>query len=299
MPKPNDWFGAHMSIAGGHERALEAGRAVDCSVIQIFTKSSNQWKAKPLTPSNLEAFRQAREQTQIRQVIGHTSYLINLASPNDSLWEKSIAALIEELQRAEALGLSSLVHHPGSHVGSGEEVGLSRIVLALNRVLLATEGFNCRLALESTAGQGDSLGCRADHLGRILKCVELPERLAVCLDSCHLYASGYPLDPESSYNQTMNELDRAFGLEQVVAWHLNDSLKPLGSRVDRHAGIGEGQIGLEPFRRIVNDSRFEDLPMILETPKGLNEEGVDCDVVNLRRLRELVEGKEPAPRSSP
>lgn len=280
-------FGAHMSIAGGHDKAVERARLAGCKALQVFTKNNNQWRAKPLTEANLTAFQEALKASEIVEAVGHNSYLINLGSPKDELWQKSIDAMVVELERAEALGLTALVAHPGAHVGSGEEAGLSRIVAGLDEVHQRTSGFAVRIALESTAGQGTCLGHRLEHLGAILDQVAEPERLGVCLDTCHLFAAGYALEKPDDYNRLVEDLDRLVGIERVLVWHLNDSLKPRGSRVDRHAGIGRGQMGIEPFRNVVNDQRFARVPMILETPKG-TEGGEDLDVINLRVLRQLL-----------
>ena len=279
-------FGAHMSMAGGHDRAVRAARAVGFRTVQVFTKSNNQWRAAALTDAHVAAFRLALEQTGVADPVAHSSYLINLGSPDDALWEKSIAALVVEIERAEALGISDLVMHPGAHVGSGEDSGLARIARGLDEAHRRTAGVALKVALETTAGQGSCLGHRFEHLGQILGAVARPERLGVCGDTCHIFAAGYPLGTPSEYDATMDSLERAVGAGRVRLWHLNDSAKPLGSRVDRHAGIGRGHLGLEPFRRIVNDPRFAGLPMILETPKG-EEDGEDLDAVNLRVLRGL------------
>jgi deoxyribonuclease-4 len=212
--------------------------------------------------------------------------LINLGSPDDALWQKSIDSLIEELERAEALGLGDLVVHPGAHVGSGEEAGLARIAQALDVVHRRTSGFAAKIDLETTAGQGSTLGHRFEHLERILKEVSEPERLGVCCDTCHLFAAGYSLAPQAEYNETIDALEQTVGASRVRVWHLNDSQRPRGSRIDRHAGIGRGMMGLEAFRLLLNDPRFRALPMILETPKG-TDGGEDLDAINLRVLQRL------------
>jgi deoxyribonuclease IV len=276
-----------MSMAGGHHLAVHAAHKIGFATVQVFTKSNNQWKAKPLTDTDVAAFRDALAETGVSDPVGHNSYLINMASPDDALWNKSIDAMTLEVERGEALGLTDLVAHPGSHVGSGEEAGLSRIASALDEVHRRTSGARLRIALEMTAGQGSNLGHRFEHLGAIFGRVAEPERLSVCVDTCHIFAAGYPLGTADDYNRTMAELDGAVGLERVRVWHLNDSVRERGSRVDRHAGLGRGQIGLEPFGFVVNDPRFAGLPMILETPKGL-EDGEDLDAINLRLLRSLM-----------
>lgn len=280
------YFGAHMSIAGGHYKAAEAARAAGCDTVQVFTKSSNQWKAKELTDADIRRWKEALREHAIVDPVAHNSYLINLASPDEGLWEKSIEAMTVEVERAEALGIGDLVTHPGAHTGSGEEAGLERVARALDEVHRRTKGVTVRIALETTAGQGTCLGSRFEHLGAILAKVGEPERLGVCVDTCHVFAAGYSMNPEAEYNRVIEALDEAVGLSRLRVWHLNDSVKPCGSRVDRHAGIGGGQMGLEPFRRIVTDRRFDGHRMILETPKGV-EEGEDLDVRNLRILRDL------------
>ena len=280
-------LGSHLSIAGGHDRAVREAHALGMETVQVFTKSNNQWRAATLTDAHVAAFRSALAETGISGPVAHASYLINLASPDDALFEKSIAALVVEIERGEALGIGELVMHPGAHVGSGEEVGLARVASGLDEAHRRTRGVALRVALETTAGQGSCLGHRFEHLGRIIDLVAEPERLSVCGDTCHIFAAGYPLGTASEYDETMAALVAAVGQGRVRVWHLNDSQKPLGSRVDRHAGIGEGHLGIEPFRHLVNDPRFRGLPMILETPKG-DERGINLDSVHLATLRGLV-----------
>ena len=279
-------FGAHLSMAGGHDRAVREAHTLGMQAVQVFTKSNNQWRAAPLTEAHIAAFRTALAETGIAEPIAHASYLINLASSDPVLWEKSIAGLVVEIERGEALGIGELVMHPGAHVGAGEEIGLARVAAGLDEAHARTKGVTLRVALETTAGQGSCLGHRFEHLGRIIDAVKEPERLSVCGDTCHIFAAGYPLGTSSEYDETMVALVKAVGADRVRVWHLNDRQKPLGSRVDRHAGIGDGHLGIEPFRHLVNDSRFEGVPMILETPKG--DEGANLDAVNLANLRSLV-----------
>jgi deoxyribonuclease-4 len=282
-------FGAHMSVAGGYHNALNAARDHGCDAVQLFTKNANQWAAKPLTDEDVRLFRRTQRETKVRHTIAHDSYLINLATPKVYLFQNSVDALVVEMERAEALRLHYLVAHPGSHAGTDEETGLRNVVRAVDEVHRRCAGFQVRLLLETTAGQGQSLGHRFEHLAFVLGAAAEPERLGVCLDTCHVFAAGYPLAPEADYRETMAAFDRLIGLKRLRVFHVNDSLKPLGSRVDRHAHVGRGCLGLEPFRLLVNDPRFRDRPMILETPK--EEDGQDMDAVNLGVLRGLVGGE--------
>lgn len=282
-------FGAHMSIAGGLHRAVESARSFGFETVQLFTKNNNQWKVPVLTEAHVAAFRSALTSLKIGTPVAHNSYLINLGSPDDTLWNKSIDAMTVELERCEALGIVDLVIHPGAHVGSGDEAGLARVAAGIDEIHRRTRGLAVRIDLETTAGQGSCMGHRFEHLATILEGVAEPERLGICVDSCHIFAAGYSLATAEEYDETIRELDRAFGVNRVRVWHLNDSRRERGSRVDRHAGIGQGHLGLEPFRLIVNDPRFRGVPMILETPKGSDEHGEEFDAVNLRQLRQLVQ----------
>jgi deoxyribonuclease-4 len=275
-----------MSIAGGHDRAVRAAARFGFQTVQLFTKNNNQWNAPPLTDQHREAFRRALEETGVVDPVAHNSYLINLASPDEALWKKSIDAMTVEVERCAALGIADLVAHPGAHLGTGEDAGLKRVAAGLDQVQRRTRGAGVTIDLETTAGQGTCLGHRFEHLARVIEQVAEPERLGVCVDTCHIFAAGYSLGTVGEYDGTIDALDRAVGLGRVRVWHLNDSLRECGSRVDRHAGIGRGRLGLEPFRHLVNDPRFRAIPMILETPKGV-EEGEELDAVNLRTLRRL------------
>lgn len=280
-------LGAHNSIAGGYCKAVDKAAELGMDTVQIFTKNNNQWRGKPLTNDDVRLFREALERTGVRHPCAHDSYLINLASPDDALWRKSIDAFVDELRRAAALGLDGVVMHPGSYVDSSEEAGLARVVAALDLVCAETVSVRTEIWLEATAGQGTNLGHSFEHLAYILKRSAHGERMGVCIDTCHIFAAGYALHTPEEYEATFRELDAVIGLDRVRAFHLNDSKKGLGSRVDRHEHIGEGQIGLEPFRRLLNDLRFAHLPMYLETKKETRD-GEEMDAVNLRRLRELV-----------
>ena len=280
-------FGAHMSIAGGCHNALIAARAHQFDTVQLFTKNNNQWNAKDLSADDLKLFRATLKSSKLKFVTAHDSYLINLASPDDFLYQRSLEAFGVEVQRAEALGLAHLVMHPGTPTDGNDRAGLTRIVQALDEVHVRCDGCKVKILLETTAGQGKSLGWRFEQLGEILGRVKRSRRLGVCLDTCHVFAAGYPLAPQAAYEKTMAELSRCVRLSCVKVFHINDSKKPLGSRVDRHEHIGQGHLGLEPFRLLVNDPRFQEVPMIMETPK-VGPNGEDMDPVNLQTLRELV-----------
>lgn len=280
-------FGAHMSIAGGCHEALLSAQKYGCDSVQLFTKSANQWKAKELADEDVRVFRRALRQTGLRCPVAHDSYLINLASPDDALFRRSIDAFVIELERAERLGLRYLVMHPGACMDAGVQYGLGRVACALDEVHARCPVYRVQVLLETTAGQGSSLGHQFEHIAEILGRVAAPERLGVCLDTCHVFAAGYALAPAPEYRATMRAFGKIIGLKRLKVFHVNDSLKPLGSRVDRHAHIGCGEMGIEPFRLLVNDPRFRRHPMILETPKE-TKEGVDMDDVNLTVLRGLV-----------
>lgn len=280
-------LGSHMSIAGGYYKAVDAAAAAGCDCVQVFTKNNNQWQGKPLTDADCEAFQTALTEKKITHPISHNSYLINLGSPDDELWKKSIDAMVIELQRAEALGIPYVVAHPGSFTTSSEEAGIKRIAKGIDEVHKQTKKIESQILLETTAGQGSNLGWRFEQLAAIIDKTKDPDRIGVCFDTCHVFAAGYPMQEKKDYLATMRELDKAVGVDRVKAFHLNDSLKPFGSRKDRHAAIGEGEMGLEPFRHLMNDRRFKKTPMYLETPKG-EQDGEDLDVINLRTLRSLV-----------
>jgi deoxyribonuclease-4 len=278
-------FGAHMSISGGVAKAFARGQQVGCEAMQIFTKNERQWAAKPLLPEDVAAFRAEQARTGIGPVVVHDSYLINLAAPADELWQKSMAAFAHELERCAALAIPFLVTHPGAHTGSGEEVGLIREAAALNQIFAEGVGGDTVVLLETTAGQGTCLGNRFEHLARLFELVPHHQRMGLCVDTCHIFAAGYDIRTPETYAATFAELDRLVGLAQIRCFHLNDSQKDLGSRVDRHNHIGQGCIGIEAFRLLVNDPRFAAVPMIIETPKG---DDMAEDRENLALLRSLV-----------
>jgi deoxyribonuclease-4 len=280
-------LGAHMSIAGGLHRAVEAAARCGCDCVQLFSKNCSQWKARPVTTEEAQRFRAALIETRIRHPVVHDSYLINLASPDRKLWTKSIDAFVVELKRAELLGVPYVITHPGAYTTSSEAAGIKRVVRALDEIHRQTKDLTAACLVETTAGQGTCLGCRFEHLAAILDGVHDPDRLGVCFDTCHVFAAGYGLTRPAEYRATMRAFDKLIGTERIRAFHLNDSKTPLGSRVDRHARIGGGHMGLDPFRHLLADRRFRTVPMYLETPKG-KENGQDLDVINLTTLRGLI-----------
>lgn len=278
-------LGAHMSIAGGIPLAVERASRVGCRALQIFVKNASQWKGKVLSENEVHDFQTARRSSHLLHVVAHDSYLINLASPEEQLWERSIESLLDELDRSERLGLSHLVTHPGAHRQMGEEWGVGRIAEAINQIHDRVGDWSVQIALETTAGQGTSIGCRFEHLRDIISRCNYPEKVAVCMDTCHIFAAGYDIRAEKDYLRTMRQFDRIVGIEKLKIFHLNDSKRDLGSRVDRHDHIGKGKIGVSGFRWIVNDPRFAGIPKILETPKGKE---LKEDRRNLKLLRSLV-----------
>jgi deoxyribonuclease IV len=277
-------FGAHMMIAGGLHRAIATGQDVGCDVVQVFTKSPQQWQARPLTDEDICGFREAQEAAGIPCVAAHDTYLINPAAADPVVLERSRAGMIDELERAAALGIPALVMHLGARGTEPEEAALERLIASVRLALERTPEDGPALLLETTAGQGTCLGHRFEHLAVVLEALGHTGRLAVCLDTCHIFAAGYDIRTPEAYGATMAEFDRVIGLERVRLVHANDSKRELGSRVDRHAAIGQGEIGLEGFRALVNDTRIK-APLVLETPK----EG-EMDRVNLATLRSLVNG---------
>ncbi len=277
-------FGAHESIAGGMERAFERADAVGCDTVQVWTKNPRQWHAPPLESEAIQAFQAAQEDVRIRPVVAHAAYLINIASPKPELYAKSVNGLIQEVERCERLAIPYLVLHPGAHTGSGMDKGLQRAANALSEVHQALPGYRTKVLLETTSGHGTTLGSRFEELHILLDRSIESDRLGICLDTCHIFAAGYQLCGRDGYEETIDTLDAVIGLAYLHIIHLNDSQFPLGSHRDRHAHIGEGHIGLEGFRHIVNDPRFEHVPGILETHKS---EDLHEDRENLAALRAL------------
>jgi deoxyribonuclease IV len=276
-------LGAHMSIAGGLPLACERGKEVGCDVIQIFVKNQRQWASPKLEDDEARAFRAAQKAASIVTAFAHDTYLINMATPDPAMFKKSVFAFVDELERCEALDLASLVTHPGSPGAAGEAVGIQQMQKGLNDALNRTKGFKVKVLLETTAGQGATVGWKFEQMKAILDGVKEPERVGFCFDTCHVYAAGYDISTCEGYEKTMDEFDRAVGLDRIRAFHVNDSKKGLGCRVDRHENIGKGAIGLEAFRCLMKDRRFRNVPKVIETPK---EEGMDP--VNLGILREMM-----------
>lgn len=281
-------LGAHMSIAGGVYKALEQGERLSCTAIQIFTKNANQWKGKSLEEEDINLFLSLRKKSRISKILAHNSYLINLASGSPALRTKSINALINEMERCRILSIPYIIIHPGAHLGIGEDEGINNIVNSLNVIFEETYKWPVGIALETTAGQGTSIGCRFEHLSRIIDGVNDKERIKVCIDTCHIFAAGYDISTAEGYDAVMKEFDRIIGINKLVCFHVNDCKKGLGSRVDRHEHIGKGALGQLPFRLLMNDKRFADIPKIIETPK---DKDMKNDRGNLAVLRKMVKGK--------
>jgi len=274
-----------MSISGGVDKAILRGASVGCRAVQIFTKSSNQWAAKELEDEVVAGFKANMMETGIRNVVAHDSYLINLASPNNDLREKSFHAFLDEMERCRRLGIKQLIMHPGSHTGQGEEEGIRTIAAEFKTLLTASEGWGVDIVLETTAGQGTNLGYSFEQLATIIENTGSSDKMKVCFDTCHVFAAGYDISTVDGYHETMDRFDRLIGLDRIVAFHMNDSKKGLGSRVDRHEHLGKGEIGEVAFGMIMKDDRFKAIPKILETPKGKE---MDEDRQNLAFLKKLL-----------
>jgi deoxyribonuclease IV len=280
-------FGAHCSTSGGAYTALQRAEKIKADCVQIFVKNNMQWFGRAPTPEEVGRFAAEWKRLRLAAVFGHAGYMINLGTPPSPNRAKSLQSLIQEITFATALGLPFLVLHPGAHLGAGEEAGLGHVVAGLDEVIRATKDSPVRIALENTAGQGSCLGNQLEHLAAIYDRVQKPERLALCIDTAHLFAAGYDIRTVKGWNTTMKQLDGLIGQKQIAAFHLNDSKTELNSRVDRHEHIGKGKIGLEAFRHIVNDARFKKRPGCLETHKS---DDLHEDVENLATLRSLVNG---------
>jgi deoxyribonuclease IV len=278
-------IGAHMSIAGGVHTAFDRGKEIGCRTMQVFTKNSNQWFAKPLTDDDIRLYREKSQKSSVSPVIAHDSYLINLCAKSPEILQKSRDAFLDEVQRCEVLGIPYLNFHPGSHMGQGEKEGIGIIAESINLIHEKTKGYSVRSVLETTAGQGTSLGWSFGQLRQILDLVDDKDRIGVCIDTCHIFAAGYNIGTEDGYEKTFQEFNDVIGLDRIVAFHVNDSKKGFESRVDRHEHIGKGAIGLVGFSLLMNDTRFHTIPKILETPKS---DDMHEDVMNLKILEGLV-----------
>jgi deoxyribonuclease-4 len=290
-------LGAHMSIAGGFDQAVERAAAAGCDVVQLFTKSTGQWRSRPIRPEEGARFQEALARLHIRQPLVHASYLINLASPRAELRQRSVAGLVEELERADVLGIPYVVVHPGAHQEASLEEGLAWVAQSLRQIHRQRPAGRAEVLLELTAGQGTCLGYRLEHLASILEQLDEPRRVGVCVDTCHAFAAGYDLRDPAAYGAFWQRFGQLLGLARLRAIHLNDSQRELGARVDRHAHIGHGQLGLVAFHHLLNDPPLAHVPMYLETPKGTHQ-GEDWDVINLRTLRALVGQELPRDRAS-
>lgn len=277
-------LGAHMSVSGGVDTAFDRAEAIGCTAFQIFTKSNRQWEAKPLEADVIARYQQRQQETAL-PVVCHASYLLNLGTPDEAVWHKSIDALVIELARCEQLQIPYLVLHCGGHMGSGIEAGLARVAAGLDVVHERLPGYQVRTALEISAGQGTHLGVTFAEIAQMLRLCQQPERLAVCFDTCHALAAGYEFRSMDAYEAMIAEFDRIIGLEWLKVCHVNDSEKDLGSRVDRHTHIGAGCIGLEPFGYFLNDLRLQEVPFLLETP--VDDDPGD-NIRNLEKLRSLI-----------
>jgi len=279
-------LGAHFSIAKGLHNALYEARAYGCTALQIFTKNAQTWKERSLKPDEIDQFEQARAATGITAIAAHTSYLINLTAVEKQKHTRSCRALEQELVRSSMLNIPFVVLHPGSHMGRGEDEGIRRIAESINQVFSQIPDLKTCLLLETTAGQGSSVGHTFEQLASIMDKVEKKDAVGFCLDTSHIFAAGYDIRTPFAYQKTINIVDSIAGLEHLYLIHLNDSRKELGSRVDRHEHIGRGCIGLKAFELFMNDHRFQDIPKIIETPK--QHGGKDYDEINLNTLRNLI-----------
>jgi deoxyribonuclease-4 len=279
---PGDLIGAHISTKGGLHTVFERASAIKATALALFAKNSNQWKGKTLTAEDIAAFNEKRH---VRPILTHASYLINLATTNPEFHKKSIAAMIDELDRAERLGIHAVVLHPGAHLGAGPGSGLDQIARSLDQVHAAIPDHRVVTLLETAAGQGSCLGCTYEELGRIISLVDDKRRVGICIDTCHVFAAGYDIRTRAGYEQMIDEVEKHVGVENVGGFHINDSKKGLGSRVDRHEHIGKGELGLDAFSFVVNDPRFARIPKLIETPKTVE---TLSDRKNLRLLRSLI-----------
>ncbi|MGA9118852.1 MAG: deoxyribonuclease IV [Bacteroidota bacterium] len=282
---PPPVLGSHVSVAGGVSTAFERAERIGCTTMQIFVKNASRWTASALASEEVQRFRDLAAVSPVRPVVAHAAYLINMCANKTDVLKKSRAALEDELIRCESLGVSALVLHPGAHLGAGEEAGVRLIAESLNRVHDRTPDFRVLTAIETTAGQGTTLGSTFEQLAKIIDGVEQKGRMAVCMDTCHLFAAGYPIHTPEGWGEVMRQFDATVGISRLAVIHVNDSKKPFDSRRDRHEQIGKGMIGLEGFRPLMQDSRLSSIPKILETEKS---EDMHEDVENMERLRSLL-----------
>ena len=278
-------LGSHMSTAGGVHTAVDRAVSIGCTALQVFTKNNNQWSAKPLTQEDIENYKRKIAEATIVPVMAHDSYLINLCATNPNTLDRSRAAFIDELTRCEQLGIQLLNFHPGAHGGTGEDEGIKRVVESLNIAHEKTKGFKVLSVVETSAGQGTAIGYKFEHLEKIINGVDKPERMAVCIDTCHIFAAGYDIRTEETYAATFQEFENIIGLDRLAAFHFNDSKKEFGSHGDRHEHLGKGMIGAAGFSYLMNDKRFANTPKILETPKSKD---LHEDVENLKLLKGLI-----------
>jgi len=287
-------LGAHMPISGGLWTALSHGASIGCEVVQLFLKNNRQWRWLPLSQEEIDKFLDIANTHRFFAVFAHSSYLINLAASDPTVYHRSLTGLIDEIRTATLLRIPFIVIHPGSHVGTGKEIGLKKTICSLNHVFAETKNFNVMIALETTAGQGSSLGSTLEELAQIFNGCAWSNRLGLCLDTAHLFAAGYDIRIRKIWDNIVRQIETYFGLNKILAFHLNDSVSDVGSRVDRHADIGHGKIGLKTFKFILNDERFRLFPGCIETPKT---NGLQKDIINLKVLRSLV--KDPVKRNRP
>jgi deoxyribonuclease IV len=280
-------LGAHTSISGGISLAVDLAEKLNFTAIQIFTKNNNRWFAKPLDEKEIDSYKSKLKASHIKFVVAHDSYLINLCAKDLEMLNKSRDSFIDELQRCEQLGIPHLNFHPGAHLGQGEEEGIKLIAESLNIAHRKTPGYKVTSMLEVTAGQGSAIGYKFEHIKKIIDLVEDKKRMTVCIDTAHVFAAGYDIKDPANYRKVINEFDSIVGLDRLKCMHINDSKKPLGSKVDRHEHIGKGFIGMEGFTNIMNDKKLVNVPKVLETPKG--KEQLE-DVTNLNILKSLIKG---------
>ncbi len=279
---PGDLIGAHLSTKGGLHTIFDRATEINATAAALFAKNGNQWKGKELTDADCALFAATRT---VRPLLTHASYLINLASTDAEVYRKAVAAMADELDRAERLGIHAVVLHPGAHLGAGSEAGIDQIARSLDTIHAMLPNHRVVTLLETAAGQGTCVGCTFEELGRMIAAVDDKSRVGICIDTCHIFAAGYDIRTRDGWERTIDELEQHAGIARVGAFHLNDSKKPLGSRVDRHQHIGQGELGPEPFRLLLNDPRFRYIPKMLETPKPIETES---DLRNLRTLRSLI-----------